>query len=140
MSAWYVLNSLGFYSVTPGGGNFMFGTAGFTEAKIHLENGKIFEISKKNSTSKFQYIQSSSINGKLSNSSVLSHSTIVAGGKLEFVMQEKLDEKNLFGKSVLLRPSTNITAKQILQVPVIVTPAKLTDTKKQLALNILTLK
>ncbi len=135
MSAWYVLSSMGFYQVCPGKPEYTIGSPLFDNVKIHLENEKIFEISKKNPASTFQYIQSSTINGKLSNSSVLYHSTIVAGGKLEFIMQEKLDEKNLFGKSVLLRPSTNITSKQIIQVPVIITPAKLTDTEKIISIE-----
>ena len=135
MSAWYVLSSMGFYQACPGKPEYTIGSPLFDNVKIHLENGKTFEISKKNPTSTFQYIQSSTINSKLSNSSVLSHSTIVAGGKLEFIMQEKLDEKNLFGKSVLLRPSTNITSKQIIQVPVIITPAKLTDTEKTISIE-----
>lgn len=135
MSAWYVLSSMGFYQVCPGKAEYTIGSPLFDNVKIHLENGKTFEIFKKNPNSTFQYIQSSTINGKSSNSSVLSHSTIVTGGKLEFAMQEKLDEKNLFGKSVLLRPSTNITTKQIVQVPVIITPAKLTDTEKTISIE-----
>jgi predicted alpha-1,2-mannosidase len=135
MSAWYVLSSMGFYQVCPGKAEYTIGSPLFDNVKIHLENGKTFEISKKNPSDKFQYIQSSSINGKLSNNSVLSHSTVVAGGKLAFIMQEKLDEKNLFGKSALLRPSTNITTKQIIQVPVIITPAKLTDTEKTISIE-----
>jgi predicted alpha-1,2-mannosidase len=135
MSAWYVLSSMGFYQVCPGKAEYTIGSPLFDNVKIHLENGKTFEISKKNPTTTFQYIQSSSINGKLSNSSVLSHSTILAGGKLEFIMQEKLDDKNLFGKSALLRPSTNITTKQIIQVPVIITPAKITNTEKTIRIE-----
>ena len=135
MSAWYVLSSMGFYQLCPGKAEYTIGSPLFDNVKIHLENGKTFEISKKNLPSNFQYIQSSSINGKASNSSVLSHSTIVAGGKLEFVMQEKLDEKNVFGKAVSLRPSTSITAKQIVQVPVIITPAKITNTEKTISIE-----
>ena len=135
MSAWYVLSSMGFYQVCPGKAEYTIGSPLFDNVKIHLENGKTFEISKKNPTTTFQYIQSSSINGKLSNSSILSHSTILAGGKLEFIMQEKLDDKNLFGKSALLRPSTNITTKQIIQVPVIITPAKITNTEKTISIE-----
>ena len=126
---------MGFYQVCPGKPEYTIGSPLFDNVKIHLENEKTFEISKKNPSNKFQYIQSSSVNGKLSNCSVLSHSTIISGGKIEFVMQEKLDEKNMFGKSILLRPSTNITAKQILQVPVIITPAKLTDTEKTISIE-----
>jgi predicted alpha-1,2-mannosidase len=135
MSAWYILSSMGFYQVCPGKPEYTIGSPLFDNVKIHLENGKLFEISKKNPADGFQYIQSYTINTKSSNSSILSYSTIVAGGKMEFLLQEKLDEKNLFGKSVMLRPSTQITSKQIIQTPVIITPAKLTDTEKTISIE-----
>ena len=135
MSAWYVLSSMGFYQVCPGKPEYTIGSPLFDNVKIQLENGKLFEIAKKNPSDKFQYIQSTILNGKASLSSILSHSAIVTGGKLEFIMQEKLDEKNAFGKAVSLRPSTTITEKQIIQAPIIITPAKLTDTEKTISIE-----
>ncbi|MES2762689.1 MAG: GH92 family glycosyl hydrolase [Bacteroidota bacterium] len=135
MSAWYVLSSMGFYQVCPGNPEYTIGSPLFDHVKIHLENGKIFEISKKNPTPVFQYIQSSMLNAKPSNSSVLTHSAIVSGGKLEFVMQEKLDETTLFGSSEFLRPSTEINTKQIVQVPLIITPAKITETENTISIE-----
>ena len=44
MSAWYVLSSLGFYSVTPGTNEYIIGTPLFDKATINLENGKTFTI------------------------------------------------------------------------------------------------
>ncbi len=58
MSAWYVLSSMGFYQVCPGKAEYTIGSPLFDNVKIHLENGKTFEISKKNPTTTFQYIQS----------------------------------------------------------------------------------
>jgi predicted alpha-1,2-mannosidase len=135
MSAWYVLSSMGFYQVCPGKAEYTIGSPLFDNVKIHLENGKTFEIKKKNSNQQFQYIQSSSLNGKLSNSSVVTHTTIVNGGQLEFVMSDKYDDKSLFGKTVLLRPQTKISDKQIIPSPVINGPTKITETEKTVSIE-----
>jgi len=47
MSAWYVLSSLGLYDVTPGDNYWQKTEPYFTEAKVHLENGKTAVIRKK---------------------------------------------------------------------------------------------
>ncbi len=135
MSAWYVLSSIGFYQVCPGKPEYTIGSPLFDNVKIHLENGKTFEIKKSNSNQQFQYIQSSSLNGKLSNSSAITHTTIVNGGKLEFVMSDKYDEKSLFGKTTLLRPSTKISDKGIIPSPVINGPTKITETEKTVSIE-----
>lgn len=135
MSAWYVLSSMGIYQVCPGNPEYTIGFPLFDDVKIHLENGKIFEIAKQNSSSTFQYIQSSLLNGKISNSSALSHQTIMNGGKIEFIKQEKLDDKNGFGKSESLRPSTAIIDKQIIITPTINSPNKLTEHTKTVSIE-----
>ncbi len=58
MSAWYVLSSIGFYQVTPGTYKYLFGTPIFEDVKIHLENGKIFNLKTKNLTNENFHIQS----------------------------------------------------------------------------------
>ena len=135
MSAWYVLSSMGFYQVCPGKAEYTIGSPLFDNVKIHLENGKTFEIKKKNPNQQFQYIQSSTLNGKLSNSSVITHTTIVNGGQLEFVMSDKYDDKSLFGKTVLLRPQTKISDKLIIPSPVINGPTKITETEKTVSIE-----
>lgn len=47
MSAWYVLSSLGFYSVTPGSGEWSRVTPYFEKAQIHFENNEQLTITKK---------------------------------------------------------------------------------------------
>ena len=135
MSAWYVLSSMGFYQVCPGKPEYTIGSPLFDEVNIYLENGKIFEIKKQNPNQKFQYIQSSKLNGKASNSSVLTHADIVNGGKLECIMNEKLDSKSLFGKTALLRPNTKITDKSIIQSPIINAPTKITETERTVTIE-----
>jgi len=135
MSAWYVLSSMGFYQVCPGKPEYTIGSPLFDEVVIHLENGKTFEIKKQNPAQKFQYIQSSTFNGKPSNSSVISHTNIINGGKLEFVMSDKADDKSLFGRSNLLRPQTKISDKSIVQSPIINGPTKITETEKTVSIE-----
>jgi hypothetical protein len=102
---------------------------------IRLENKKTFEINKQKSSSDFQYIQSFNVNGLQLNSSAISHSTIINGGKLEFVMQEKQDEKSDFGNSVQQRPVTEILFKQIIQIPIINAPGRLTNSSKTITIE-----
>ncbi len=135
MSAWYLLSSMGFYQVCPGKPEYTIGSPLFDNVVIHLENGKTFEIKKQNSNQKFQYIQSSALNGKPSNSTVLTHANLVNGGSLKFVMNEKLDDKSLFGKTNVLRPQTKILDKSIIQAPIINGPSKITETEKTVSIE-----
>lgn len=48
MSAWYVLSSLGIYDVTPGDNCWQKTKPYFSEAKVHLENGKTVVIRQSN--------------------------------------------------------------------------------------------
>lgn len=86
MSAWYVLNSIGLYSVTPGGGNYMYGTPNFNDIKIHLENGKQFEIKAPNLSSTNYYVQSYYFDDVLMPRLFFSHSSMMMGGVLTFEM------------------------------------------------------
>ncbi len=44
MSAWYIFSAMGFYPVTPGSNYYALGSPIFSEVKIHLDGGKIFNI------------------------------------------------------------------------------------------------
>lgn len=47
MSAWYVLSSLGFYPLDPVSGEYEIGCPMFESVKIHLDNGNIFNVCRK---------------------------------------------------------------------------------------------
>jgi putative alpha-1,2-mannosidase len=83
MSAWYVLSALGFYEVNPGNPSYSIGTPVFKEAKIHLENGKTFSITK---SGEGIYVASARLNEKTVRVSDFSHKELMEGGRLEFVM------------------------------------------------------
>ena len=52
MSAWYVLNSMGFYQVCPGKPVYSIGRPAFDKAVVNLPSGKKFSIVVKNNTKK----------------------------------------------------------------------------------------
>jgi len=86
MSAFVVFSSLGFYPVTPGFPAYNIGSPLFTKAKVHLSNGKVFEIEAQGASDDNKYIQSALLNGKEWNKPWFSHDDIKDGGKLVLVM------------------------------------------------------
>jgi predicted alpha-1,2-mannosidase len=86
MSAWYVLNSMGFYSYCPGIPYYSIGRPVFDEVKINLENGNVFMIRAINNSSTNKNIQSAKLNGKDLDVLFFSHKDLMAGGLLEIVM------------------------------------------------------
>ncbi len=93
MSAWYVLNAMGFYSFCPGDNQYSIGRPLFDEAKINLPNKAIFTIKTKNNSSKNKYIQTAKLNGKPLNKPFFSHDEIVKGGVLEFEMGDSINKQ-----------------------------------------------
>ncbi len=86
MSAWLVMSAMGFYPVTPGLPEYIIGTPWLPQTEINLENGEVFRIVAKGVSAKNRYIQSATLNGQAYNKSYISHSAIMAGGELRFVM------------------------------------------------------
>ncbi len=83
MSAWYVLSAMGFYQVNPSVPEYAIGTPLFEEAKINLESGKTFIITKKGAG---RYIKTARLNGEAHRRSYFSHNELKNGGLLEFEM------------------------------------------------------
>jgi predicted alpha-1,2-mannosidase len=88
-SSWYVLSALGFYSVTPGVDEYVFGSPAFGKTRIKLENGKTFTILAKGNSKDNVYIQSAMLNGKPYTKNFIRHADIVKGGTLIFEMGPK---------------------------------------------------
>ena len=89
MTSFVVFSSLGFYPVTPGSPSYNIGSPIFSNAKITLSNGKIFEIEAISASDRNKYIQSATLNGKEWNKPWFSHDDIKNGAKLVVVMGEK---------------------------------------------------
>ncbi|MBO5562546.1 MAG: GH92 family glycosyl hydrolase [Bacteroidales bacterium] len=95
MSAWYVFGCLGFYPVCPGSGEYALGAPAFSEAVLHLENGKTFRIVAENLSEKNCFVHSVRLNGRLlwdaktrRGRPFLSHKALSRGGTLVFEMGE----------------------------------------------------
>ena len=116
MSAWYVLSSLGFYSVTPSSNQYIIGTPLFPKATINLESGKSFTVIAENISETNKYIASATLNGIDLNKSYLNHTDIVNGGNLVFKMTNSPSD---WGTEDEYIPSTEITQHLITPAPFI---------------------
>jgi predicted alpha-1,2-mannosidase len=87
-SAWYVLSAMGFYSVCPGAGQYVFGSPLFNKISLHLENGKTFVINSLNNSRENVYIKSAKLNGKNYTKNFIAHDDIMNGGLLDFKMDK----------------------------------------------------
>jgi predicted alpha-1,2-mannosidase len=95
MSAWYVLNAMGFYSICPGDTSYSIGRPLFDNVTINLPNGNRFNVKVKNNSPKNIYIQSLELNGKILLQPFFNHDYIKKGGILEFEMGP-IENKALF--------------------------------------------
>jgi len=89
MSAWYILSSLGLYSLSPGSSEYVFGSPQFGSVVIDLDNGKSLEIDAINNSAENVYIQQVTFNGAvISGNGVnsINFDSLMAGGKLIFNM------------------------------------------------------
>ena len=93
MSAWYILNSMGFYQVCPGKPVYSIGRPAFDKAVINLPEEKTFSIVVKNNGKKNKYIESISLNGKSLETLFFNHQDIVNGGTMEIRMTDKPNYK-----------------------------------------------
>ena len=89
MSAWYILNSMGFYQVCPGKPVYSIGRPVFDQAVVNLTNGKKFTVMVKNNNKKNKYIESMLLNGQTLHTPFFSHQDIVDGGTLKITMSDK---------------------------------------------------
>ncbi len=89
MSAWYVLNAMGFYQVCPGKPVYSIGRPLFNRSVIHLKDGKTFAIEAKNNSRKNKYVVKAELNGKPLEKPFFNHQDIVNGGTLVLTMGDK---------------------------------------------------
>jgi predicted alpha-1,2-mannosidase len=90
-SAWYVFSALGFYPVTPGTGEYVFGSPLFNKAILNFENGKELVIEAPGNSKQNVYVRAINLNGKALNKTYIRHSELQKGGKLLFDMSNKPD-------------------------------------------------
>ena len=86
MSAWYVLNAMGFYQVTPGKPEYTIGRPLVHKAEVRLENGKIFRVEVANNSLQNKYVVSATMNGRPLDDLTFSHEDLLQGGVLSIEM------------------------------------------------------
>ena len=89
MSAWYVLNSMGFYQPCPGKPIYSIGRPAFDKVVIRLPERKTFTIIAKNNTKTNKYIKSVTLNGQPLTTPFFEHTDIANGGIMEITMSDK---------------------------------------------------
>lgn len=92
MSAWYILNSMGFYQLCPGKPEYSIGRPLFDAVTIRLPQGKEFRIVSKNNSAANKYIESATLNGKPLSVPYFTHQQLMEGGMLQVVMTDKPTE------------------------------------------------
>ncbi len=88
MTAFVVFSSIGIYPVTPGLPFYNITSPVFEETTINLKNGETFTVLAKGAGKTKKYIQKAFINGEEITSPFITHKQIMAGGKLELILDE----------------------------------------------------
>ncbi len=89
MAAWYILSSLGFYSLCPGRPSYVLGSPQFHEATLHLPSSVETRVRALNQAPGNRYVGACSFNGKATHLSQIDHSALASGGELVFTMLNK---------------------------------------------------
>jgi len=116
MSAWYVMSSLGIYTIQPGQTEYQIGMPQFEKAVINLENGKKFAITNSGSGVSFDntYLQGMMLNKRTYNKLYLDDKDIENGGTFD-VYTGRLANK-LFVQD-LEKPASKIADDLIISNP-----------------------
>lgn len=92
-SAWYVFSSLGFYPVTPGTDQYVFGSPLFNKVTLRFENGKKLVIDAHGNSKENVYVKDIRLNKKGLNRNFILHTELQKGGILQFTMTNVPNEK-----------------------------------------------
>ena len=122
MSAWYVMSSLGIYTIAPGQTQYQIGLPQFDKAIINLENGKKFTINNPGAgvSSANIYLQGMTLDKKSYNKVFIDQADISNGGELE-VYTGRLPNK-LFVRD-LEKPISKISDELIVANPYLIAPS-----------------
>ena len=88
MSAWYVLSTLGFYSVVPASGHYVMGAPQVPRAVLHLAHGHTLEIRATGFGDRRPFASRVTLDGEAVEATGLPYAQIMKGGLLESSMRE----------------------------------------------------
>jgi putative alpha-1,2-mannosidase len=86
LSSWHVLSALGFGPVTPGAPFYVIGSPQFTQATVHLGNGRTLVVRAPGASPLKPYVTAARLNGRSLGRAWFSHAEIADGGTLELTM------------------------------------------------------
>ncbi|WP_435735997.1 GH92 family glycosyl hydrolase [Cellulosimicrobium sp. PMB13] len=86
MSAWWLFSALGFYPLQMGSPSYVIGSPLFTQATIHLENGKDLVIDAPENSAENIYVQGVTVKGVEQSATYLTHEQLADGGTIVFDM------------------------------------------------------
>ncbi len=92
-SAWYVFSALGFYPVTPGTNQYVFGSPLFDKMTLTFENGRKLVITAQDNSRDNIYIQDIILNGKTVDKNYITHDQLTTGGELLIRMGPEPNKK-----------------------------------------------
>lgn len=84
MSAWYLLNSLGLYPVTPGTGQYLIGIPTVDQAILYLPNGNTIQISCQGNVPQYQFVKEVKLNQASYSKLYINHDDLIQGCQLAF--------------------------------------------------------
>jgi putative alpha-1,2-mannosidase len=85
-SAWYVFSALGFYPVTPGTDEYVFGSPLFNKITLDFGRWKKLVIEAPDNSKENIYVKNIRMNGRKVTTNFITHSNLQKGGKLVFSM------------------------------------------------------
>ncbi len=89
MSAWYIFSAMGFYPVNPASGIYQLGSPILDGYEIDLPGEKVFKAEVVNQSPDNIFVKEVSLNGEKLDRHWISHSEIMQGGTIRFVMTGK---------------------------------------------------
>lgn len=89
MSAWYILNAMGFYQPCPGRPEYTLSRPLVDRAVIHQPNGKDFTVEVRGNSPEARYVKRATLNGRVLDRPYFSHEDIVRGGRLVLEMSNQ---------------------------------------------------
>ena len=84
MAAWYIFNSLGFYPVTPGTGEYVIGMPLLDKATIALSNGKTLTIETSPNQQQHQFIHEVKRKNLPHTDLFFTHEDLLEGGTISY--------------------------------------------------------
>ena len=84
MAGWYIFNSLGFYPVTPGSGEYVIGMPLVSKATVHLSNGEKLEIQASPNYPQQQFLHETKRNGEVHSKLFFDHADLMQGGTINY--------------------------------------------------------